>query len=439
MTDRESEKPRLRISFQSLGCKTNRADAIAILDRLPPSHFELVPFGEPCDVALVYTCAVTRTAERQSRQEIYRASRRSPEAKVIAGGCLVRLRPESLLEKQPELVLEPNAHGDATVRQLYEMAGLSTDDAPACHAHDIAAFAGHSRPFVKVQDGCRAPCTYCTIPMARGKLESVPPEDVVRKINVLHDAGFEEIVLTGINLSYYGADLGGKVRDVDLLRAIEDGSRCRRVRISSIEPIQLKEEFVEIFATSTAFCPHLHVPLQSASEAVLESMRRRYAPDWLRGRIEELFARMPTLTVGLDVIFGFPGETERDAVQTMEFIEHLPVGYLHVFSFSARPETPAAAMEPKVPPEVVKRRVKQAQELGTMKKRELLKKRAAQECVEEVLIEGRKGGSGHGFTRDYLPVRLERDPDPAWTKTIRSVRITGWDAARNVLIGLAVE
>ncbi len=435
MTERENKPPRLRISFQSLGCKTNRADAVSILDRLPSSHFELVPFGAPCDVTLVYTCAVTQVAERQSRQELYRASRNNPEALLIAGGCLVRLRPESLSEKLPALHQEPDTHADATVKKLYELAGLSNDDVPKYQHHDITSFSGHSRPFVKVQDGCRAPCTYCTIPKARGKLESVPPEDVVRKINVLHAAGFEEVVLTGINLSYYGVDLPGHVTDLDLLEAIEKDSSCRRVRISSIEPIQLKEDFCSFFAESTAFCPHLHVPIQSASPAILKSMRRRYSPDWLRERIEDLFSNLPKLTMGLDVIFGFPGETEEDAQQTLDFIDEFPIGYLHAFSFSARPETPAYSMTPKVSPDIIKHRVKQALALGKRKKRDRLNQRAEEQAVEEVLIEGSRSGSAHGFTRDYLPVRLENTPSPAWTKRLCNVRITGFDAERSVLKG----
>ncbi|HVZ40353.1 MAG TPA: tRNA (N(6)-L-threonylcarbamoyladenosine(37)-C(2))-methylthiotransferase MtaB [Candidatus Kapabacteria bacterium] len=398
-----------RVSLHTLGCKLNYAETSAIGDRFRGEGYHIIPFGEPSDVIVINSCTVTENADRECRQLVRRALRANPDAFVVVTGCYAQLQPEEIASIEGvDLVL-----GAAEKFRLFELAGgFAKRDVPKVVVGDIAneesfgpAYTGaddaRTRAFLKVQDGCDYNCSFCTIPLARGGSRSQPVEDAWRQACELVANGFREIVITGVNVGDFGKARGESL--YDLLVRLHDVPGLERMRISSIEPNLLTDRIIHLAAASDRMLPHFHVPLQSGSDAVLGRMRRRYRSSVYRDRVERIVAAMPDAAIGVDVIVGFPGESDTHFQETYDFLHALPVAYLHVFTYSERENTPASAFEGVVP---VAERRNRTRMLRTLSE----KKRAAfavRHCGEErsVLFEhGSGSGTMLGFTENYIRV-----------------------------------
>lgn len=372
---------------------------------------QVVDFEQPADVYVLNSCSVTENADRECRQWVRRLRRRQPQARIVISGCYAQLQPHRIAAMGVDLVL-----GMAEKFELADYLSrlLQNSDLPVVHCSDAERLttvqAGFSlgertRSFLKVQDGCNYHCSFCTIPLARGPSRSFSVQEVIRQALDLQRAGVQEVVLTGVNVGDFGIIQGRRqFRLLDLVQALERETRIPRFRISSIEPNLLTDELIDFIACSGRFMPHLHLPLQSGSDAVLSAMRRRYNAALYADRISTLHRKLPQACIGADVITGFPGETESDFEQTYTLLRDLPVHYLHVFTYSERPGTEAATMGAAVPQQVRKQRTLALRSLSERKRRQFF---AAHEgSVRPVLFEQADDtdGSVTGYTDNYIPV-----------------------------------
>lgn len=375
-----------RVSTYTLGCKLNFAETSALAQAFLAQGYKLVPFGEEADLTIINTCSVTEHADAKCRNVVRRALKQSPNGFIAVVGCYAQLAPEELASIEGvDVVL-----GAKEKFELMRYVGAEKNPEAKIFVSDIEsvdAFGfGHSiamggaqertRAYLKVQDGCNYNCSYCTIPLARGRSRSESIEVIVAQAQALIDAGYKEIVLTGVNIGDYGNKPDGSRGEtdfLDLLKALDE-LPIPRLRISSIEPNLLSSEMIEFIARSKRIVPHFHLPLQSGAADILRLMRRRYDKELYRARCEEVVAKIPNVCVGADVIVGFPSETDAHFEETYRFIESLPIAYLHVFTFSKRPNTRAAQMldEEKfaeVPSQVKLARSRKLRELSYFKKR----------------------------------------------------------------------
>lgn len=390
--------------IEQFGCRATQADGAALERQLRERGF--TPVSEPtaADVVVVNTCTVTAAADTQAREAIRKICRQNRAARVIVTGCYAQRAPEELAAlpgvtwvvgnshkpQIPQLIeaLPPiaprrssdfNANSFVLVSAL-EIAPRSPLQVPAqtlignifqqnsfLAAPVLGGEANHTRPTLKIQDGCNSRCSYCVIPFVRGKSRSLPPDSVVKEIQSLSDSGYREIVLSGINLGTYGRDLSPRVRFEDLLRRILDETEIPRLRLSSIEPLDVTRNLIDLFGADNRLAHHFHMPLQSGSDRMLAAMNRWYRAEHYARRVDLIRERLPHASIGADVIIGFPGETEDDHAATLLFIERLDFTYLHVFSFSKRPGTKAAAHSNQVPANVIKRRARELRSLGERK------------------------------------------------------------------------
>ncbi|MEJ7680825.1 MAG: tRNA (N(6)-L-threonylcarbamoyladenosine(37)-C(2))-methylthiotransferase MtaB [Segetibacter sp.] len=347
------------VAFHTLGCKLNFSETSALSRLLENEGFEKKDFDDKADVYVINTCSVTDNADKECRQLVRRIQRKSPESLVVITGCYAQLKPQEIAEIQGVDLVLGAAEKFNIVQHLKEL--TKNDSAKICSC-DIAEVTGfnasfsindRTRTFLKVQDGCDYNCSFCTIPMARGKSRSDHIENVVRNAEQLAKTGVKEIVLTGINLGDFGkGPFGNKKNEenfFDLIKALEKASGIERYRISSIEPNLLTNEIIEFVANSDKFMPHFHIPLQSGSNAILALMRRRYKRELYAERVKLIKTLMPHCSIGVDVIAGFPGETEEHFMETYNFLQDLDISYLHVFTYSERPNTLAAEMKNTVP------------------------------------------------------------------------------------------
>ncbi len=386
--------------IQQFGCRATQADGAAIERQLLERG--CAPASEPssADFVVVNTCTVTAAADAQARDAIRKIHATNPAARVIVTGCYAQRAPEDLATlpgvswvvgnshkpQIPQLVDDLSLSRPSGARQDFFPAAsldaepLSLSHAPAkiltgnifersefLAAPVLGGEGNHTRPTLKIQDGCSSRCSYCVIPFVRGKSRSLPPETVLKEIRTLTASGFREIVLSGINLGTYGRDLSPRVEFSALLRRILDETFLDRLRISSIEPLDVTHDLVDLFASTDRIAQHFHMPLQSASDRVLAAMHRWYRAEHYARRVELIRERLPHAAIGADVISGFPGETQADHAATLAFIEALTFTYLHVFSFSARPGTKAAALPDQLPPTVIKHRARELRALGEAK------------------------------------------------------------------------
>jgi threonylcarbamoyladenosine tRNA methylthiotransferase MtaB len=392
---------RQRCAFITLGCKANRYDTAAMMAMVPAGRYEVV---EPdaagpvvADVYVINTCAVTGSSAFQSRQMARRVKRWNPEARVVITGCLAELEAEKLRAAGADLVAGVGAR-EEVVRFL----GGDAAGAPVFF-HPAGGSQGRVRAVVKVQDGCDFRCAYCIVSVARGPSRSLAPAAVLGQLSALAARGFQEAVLTGIHLGLYGRDRGSSL--AELLRMIEAAPDTPpRIRVSSLDPQELTPELIGIMASSSKICPHLHLPLQSGDRDTLSRMRRPYTPEEFETTVSRAPAAMPAVAIGLDLIAGFPGESEAAHDNTRSLIERLAVAYLHVFPFSRRPGTVAAAMEGQVAPGVIKQRARELRELGAAKKQAFLAAQVGRTL--EVLAESREGGMVTGTSGNYARVRF---------------------------------
>jgi threonylcarbamoyladenosine tRNA methylthiotransferase MtaB len=400
-----------RIALHTLGCKLNYAETSTIAGGFERRGYRVVEFGSPADVIVINSCTVTESADRECRQMVRRALRANPGAFVIVTGCYAQLKPEEIASIDGvDAVL-----GSAEKYRMHEIVPEFTKrDVPMVRVGDIGsdvtfgpAFSvegdSRTRAFLKVQDGCDYSCSFCTIPLARGASRSQPISDVVAQARELVARGYHEVVLTGVNVGEFGHRRGETLHD--LLVALHDVEGLRRLKFSSIEPNLLEDRIIDLAASSDRLLPHFHVPLQSGSDSVLTRMRRRYRRELYAARVKSVVDRLPPAAIGVDVIVGFPGETEAEFVETAEFLLSLPVAYVHVFTYSERECTPAAGFGDAVPKETRRHRT---EILRSISDRKLAAFAASQRgSVRPALIEhGEREGLMLGFTDNYVRVSL---------------------------------
>jgi len=421
-----------RVALTTLGCKVNQYETAEIEAGLVARGFTIVPFNDEADIYIINTCTVTHRTDYQSRQLIRRAHRANPSAVIVATGCYAQTAPERLAELPGvTLVVGTEAKGDIP-RMLEEMTAVSpgviiSDTAciQAFSSVPLAHFPGHTRAFLKIQDGCCAFCSYCIIPYARGKSRSLAQDSVIAQIERFSTAGFREVVLTGIHLGLYGHDLSPRTDIVQLLGRIEELGCIDRLRISSIEPMEITEGLITLMAESTMVCRHLHIPLQSGDDGILASMGRHYTTGQFRAVIETLRTAVPEIAIGMDVMVGFPGEGEREFTTTRDFLEGLPIAYLHVFPYSKRPGTAAAGFPGHVDERVKKERAGELRALGRRKRiafNETFIGRNLSVLIEEK--RDRTTGLCRGFSDNYIPVLIE-DGNRFQSNTIVDIRAYG--------------
>jgi threonylcarbamoyladenosine tRNA methylthiotransferase MtaB len=421
-----------KVAITTLGCKTNQFESAAMSEALGRDGYELVPFAEGADIYIVNTCTVTARTDAESRRLIRRAARWNPEGKIVVTGCYAQLAADDLKELPGVALVMGNREKGGVTALLEELEGGE----PRVVVAEIAAervmeplslesFAEHTRAFLQVQNGCNAFCAYCIVPYARGRSRSVPFGEVVEGIKTLAARGFREVVLTGIHLGAYGLDLEANRGLLGLLAAVEADALVPRLRVGSVEPNEVSPEFVSFLANSRHTCPHMHLPLQSGSAAVLERMGRRYTPDVVTALVENLVASVPDIAIGFDVIAGFPGETDDEHRATMDLIRCLPLSYLHVFPYSSRPGTRAAKMPGHLNPATIKARAEELRILGEEKKRAFAGRYVGRQLP--VLVQSEAGnGMVTGLSRNYLTVTFAAPISLKGEEL--AVRITGINA-----------
>jgi threonylcarbamoyladenosine tRNA methylthiotransferase MtaB len=426
------------VAFATLGCRLNQVDTHELQDVLEARGFRTVPFDSPADVVIVNTCTVTARADFSDRQMIRRAGRVSPAARIVVTGCWAQTSPGAVAgvpgvdlvvgngdkHRLPELLLDLVEHerGGTAIH----VGGLGT--APALLAPPAGRAGGRSRAFVKVQDGCQHRCAFCVVPLARGPSRSRDADLVIERVRALVAAGHAEIVLTGVDLGHYGADLVPRTTLAALLRRLVEISGLRWIRMSSMLPAYFTPDLLDVVTGSTVVAPHLHIPLQSGSDRVLRRMRRPYTVAMYRALVERLAAAIPRLGLGADVIAGFPGETEADFAETMAVVEALPLTYLHVFPYSDRPGTEAARLEGRLAASCVTERARRLRALGAAKNQAF--RRGLVGRTEDVLVlHTRDRGTGRlvGLTGNYVEVGFEGGDELSGTMT--RVRVTAATAA----------
>ena len=403
----------MRFAIATLGCKVNQYDSAIIESRLGARGLERCEFDEPADVYIVNTCTVTDRADSESLRFARRARRLNPNARVVMTGCLAQASPE-VLDQRGEVDaivglgrlddLERAVIGDSTERVM--VSNLRKERATI--EVSGVTLAGHSRAFLKLQEGCDQFCTFCIVPFSRGMSRSVEPRRITDALDQLHARGFKEVILSGVHLGGYGKDLDPPVELADLLEMLAERSPINRIRISSLDPEELSDRIIDIMSSSDKFCPHLHLPLQAGEDGTLSRMRRRYDTAFFRDRIERVIDAMPDASIGTDIIVGFPGETAANFKQSFKFVEDLPLSYFHVFPYSVRAGTTAAKLSGKVASDEIKRRGAQMRELGE-RKREVFAERFVGRKLKVLLEEATEGEGLDGYSRNYVRV-LTRGP-----------------------------
>ncbi len=401
------------VAFHTLGCKLNFAETSTLKRHFSGQDFEILPFGEKADVYVINTCSVTQDANRDCRKVVRRAQRKNPRAFIVVTGCYAQLEPDEIAAIDGvDLVVGARDKFD-----ILALAGnFEKPDQTIIHRTDVNeavdfhhAFSANdrTRAFLKVQDGCDYKCSFCTIPLARGKNRSPSVRDVMENARSVIANGYREIVLTGVNVGDFGRQSGETF--LDLIRQLDRLPGLDRIRISSIEPNLLSDEIIAFVARSNTIQPHFHIPLQSGSDEVLQLMKRRYRTELYRRRVHSILDLMPDACIGVDVITGHPGETDAHFQTTMDFLQSLPVGYLHVFTYSERPNTTALEMDGNVPKKVRKERTHKLRRISEQKRFDFDSRFLG--SVRPVLIEQEvKDGKIFGWTDNYIRVSLPFDP-----------------------------
>jgi threonylcarbamoyladenosine tRNA methylthiotransferase MtaB len=403
-----------KVAFHTLGCKLNFSETSAIAKQFAEAGFARVESEERPDIFVLNTCSVTENADRKCRDFVRRAARLNPSGKVIVIGCYAQLKPTEIAAiPGVSLVLGANEKFDI-LRLLQEGAADGAGEVRAGEIKEVKHFVpsfssnDRTRTFLKVQDGCNYFCAFCTIPLARGRSRSASVAETLAEARKAAAAGAKEIVLTGVNIGDFGH--GTDETLLDLLRELDNIESVERFRISSIEPNLLSDDIIRFAAASRAFVPHFHIPLQSGSDDILRLMRRRYLSDLYKNRVEHILRLMPDAAIGVDVITGFPGETEERFLETYEFLNQLPVAYFHVFTYSERPNTTAIRINEVVPKDLREKRTKQLRILSEKKKRAFYERFAGQ--TRPVLFEADQDeGFMFGFTDNYLKIRIPFQPE----------------------------
>jgi threonylcarbamoyladenosine tRNA methylthiotransferase MtaB len=430
------------VSIHTLGCKLNYAESGSLSEAFRERAFDVLPFGNATDVTVINTCSVTDEADRKCRQAIRRAQRLNPDTYIVVTGCYAQLQPNNIAS----IPGVDSVLGSAEKFRLFDLiADFNKRDQTQVDVSCIddatefgPAFASgdRTRAFLKVQDGCDYSCSFCTIPLARGKSRSAQISDIVAQAGEIGERGFREVVLSGGNIGLFGEDTGERL--IDLLKALDAVEAIERFRISSIEPNLLTDEIIDFVGASRAFVPHFHIPLQSGDDEVLGKMRRRYKRQRYVDRVNRIKTVMPHACIGVDVIVGFPDETDEQFMNTFAFLEELPISYLHVFTYSERPDTVAvdlveAGTAAPVPKPVRGNRNAALRRLSEAKRLAFYTSQLGAE--RRVLWEDSRRNSGtgimHGFTDNYVKVERENDPSMVnQTETIRLIELTDTASVR---------
>jgi threonylcarbamoyladenosine tRNA methylthiotransferase MtaB len=425
-------------AFYTLGCKLNFAETSTISRQIKNEGYQVVDFAAGADLYVINTCSVTENADRKCRALIRKALALNSNAYIIVVGCYAQLKPREIVQiPGVDLVLGANEKFNIS-KYVEHLEKKAFGEFHSCGIMEVEHFnsgfsmGDRTRSFLKIQDGCDYPCTYCTIPLARGKSRSDTIKHVVGNAKLIAEQDIREIVLTGVNTGDFGKHAERGESFYDLLKALEKVN-IQRFRLSSIEPNLLTDEIIDLFAASEKFMPHFHIPLQSGSDQILKLMRRRYLSDFYQGRIEYINAVMPDTAIGVDVIVGFPGETDLDFNRTYDFIKELEIAYLHVFSYSERPNTIAVDLPGKISAETIFKRSQKLRALS-IKKKNLFYSRYLKQ-TRPVLFEGiDKNGKISGFTDNYIKVTT--DFDNSLVNTIYNVFLDEIDDEENMKIKL---
>ncbi len=425
---------RKKVAFYTLGCKLNFSETSTIARSFVDEGFERVDFEQPADIYVINTCSVTDNADKQFKQIVKKALKTNSKAFVAAVGCYAQLKPEELVAVDGvDLVLGATEKFKIT-DYIHNLSKNDMGEVHSCEISEADFYVGsysigdRTRAFLKVQDGCDYKCTYCTIPLARGISRSDTMENILKNAAEISAKGIKEIVLTGVNVGDYGkGEFGNKKHEhtfYDLVQALDKVDGIERLRISSIEPNLLKNETIDFVAQSRTFVPHFHIPLQSGSNEILKKMKRRYMRELYSDRVNKIREVMPNACIGVDVIVGFPGETDQLFLETYNFLSNLDISYLHVFTYSERDNTEAIGFEGVVPSNVRAKRSKMLRGLSVKKRRNFYESQLGTEHV--VLFESEnKEGYIHGFTENYVKVKTPWNPE--LVNTLHRVQLTEID------------
>ncbi len=423
-----------KVAFYTLGCKLNFSETSTIARNFQDEGFERVDFEEIADMYVINTCSVTENADKQFKQIVKKALKLNDKAFVAAVGCYAQLKPEELAAVDGvDLVLGATEKFKIT-DYINDLSKNDLGEIHSCEIEEAVFYVGsysigdRTRAFLKVQDGCDYKCTYCTIPLARGISRSDALENVLQNASDISKQGIKEIVLTGVNIGDYGkGEFGNKKHEhtfLDLVKALDEVEGIERLRISSIEPNLLKNETIDFVSKSRTFVPHFHIPLQSGSNEILGKMKRRYKREVYTDRVENIRKVMPHACIGVDVIVGFPGETDEHFLETYNFLNEMDISYLHVFTYSERDNTEAATMENVVPINVRNKRSKMLRGLSVKKRRAFYESQIGSNRT--VLFESEnKEGYIHGFTENYVKVKTPWNPE--LVNTLHEINLTKID------------
>ena len=423
-----------KVAFYTLGCKLNFSETSTISRDFQRNNYKIVNASKKAEIYVINTCSVTQNADNKFKSVVRKMNRLNPNAFIVAIGCYAQLKPNELSDvKGVDLVLGANEKFNI----LDYIGDLSKNKHPNIYSCDISSVDTYissyslndrTRAFLKVQDGCDYKCTYCTIPLARGISRSDTLENIKNNVEIIASEGVKEIVLTGVNIGDYGkGEYGNKKHEntfLDLVEQLDKSGNISRFRISSIEPNLLSKEIISFLANSRLFVPHFHIPLQSGSNQILKSMKRRYNKDLYIDRINHINDTIPNACIGVDVIVGFPGETDEYFMETLDFLKELKISYLHVFTYSERNNTLASTMNFQVPKEVRTKRSMTLRSLSDKKRRVFYESQIGLDKTVLYETENRRGYI-YGYTENYLRVRMPWNPELA--NKLKPVRINEID------------
>jgi len=420
---KRSDSP--KVAFYTLGCKLNYAETEALAQRMREDGFEIVAFTQPADFYVINTCSVTQQAEKKCRQSINKLNNSFSDPKIALIGCYAQLQTNELA-KLHGVSIVLGTQDKFTLPELIRRHLADKDqEVHSCAINQVHSFdsaftkAGRTRSFLKVQDGCNYYCAYCTIPLARGESRSPNINSLVKQAQEIARAEVKEIILTGVNIGDFGRNTDESL--LDLLKALEKVDGIERIRVSSVEPNLMTSEIIDLMACSKKLMPHFHIPLQSGSDAILKKMGRRYNKELFTNRINEIKSKIPDAFIGVDVIVGFPGETESLFQEAYAYMQSLPVSFYHVFSYSDRPNTRSIDMPDKVDPQEKHNRSKMINNLAREKQKSFYQSQLGRQA--NVLFEKtEKGGLMHGYTENYI--KVETPYNESLSGIIQSVKLS---------------
>ncbi len=426
-----------KVAFHTLGCKLNFAETSSIARKFTDNGYERVDFNENADIYIINTCSVTKKADKKSEQFIKKARKQNPEAQIVVVGCYAQLQTDKIAAIEGvDLILGSNEK--FRVMDYLKNGKKSTrPEIHSCNIEDTAtyypsfSYGDRTRSFLKIQDGCDYHCSYCTIPLARGNSRNQSIESIVAEAEKIGQTNVKEIILTGVNIGDFGKTTGESF--LNLMKALDQVKGVERIRISSIEPNLLNNEIVDFVKHSDKFLPHFHIPLQSGCNAILAQMRRRYNRELFQDRVAYIRKEIPDAYIGVDVIVGFPGEDEKKYQETYDFLENLDASFYHVFSYSQRPNTPAAEMTNQIQKEIIAKRSKELQYLAKQKEKAFYRENLGN--TRPVLFENyQKDNRMFGFTDNYI--KIETPYNPELTEQIAKVNLKNINEKENVTVDI---